>query len=171
MYVGLPRGRLDGGGRHFRRRWGYETATAAATLLEDIDEDAGHDAVDGAGDDHSSAGDTYSLRDEPYHLYQLHHQGQWTSTLIGCAADQSRGRFQSRLESSRLPRCPFLGAGGGGGRLRLSLALDDVIIVFPGPGLVSEALIGRVSTLSRQKNRRLFFLRRFEAVVFVLCAP
>ena len=47
MYVDLPRVRLDGGGRHFRRRWGYETATAAATLLEDIDEDAGHDAVDG----------------------------------------------------------------------------------------------------------------------------
>ena len=61
--------------------------------------------------------------------------------------------------ASSLPGCHdalFWGRGGGG-RLRLSLALDDVIIVFPGPGLVSEALIGRVSTLSRQKNRRLFF--------------
>ena len=63
MYVDLPRVRLDGGARHFRRRWGYEPS-APPTLLEDIDED---------GDDIS---DTYSLRDEAYPSYLLPHEGQ-----------------------------------------------------------------------------------------------
>jgi hypothetical protein len=63
VYVDLPRVRLDGGARHFRRRWGYEPS-APPTLLEDIDED---------GDDIS---DTYSLRDEAYPSYLLPHEGQ-----------------------------------------------------------------------------------------------
>ena len=63
VFVGdVPRVRLDGGTRHFRRRWGYDAAAtagsgsgigAATSLLEDIDEDA---------DDYYS--DTYSLRSE-----------------------------------------------------------------------------------------------------------
>ena len=52
VYIDLPRVRLDGGARHFRRRWGYDNAVP--TLLEDIEED---------GDDIS---DTYSLREETY---------------------------------------------------------------------------------------------------------
>ena len=54
MFNDLPRVRLDGGARNFRRRWGYDSATQPPTLLEDIEED---------GDDFS---DTYSLRGETY---------------------------------------------------------------------------------------------------------
>ena len=58
MFAGdVPWVRLDGGSRHFRRRWGYDATGAGcgapASLLEDIDEDA---------DDYYS--DTYSLKSE-----------------------------------------------------------------------------------------------------------
>lgn len=72
VYADMPRVRLDGGGRQFRRRWGYDaggsgvvqTNNAAPVnvasgnvnggyALEDIEED---------GDDYS---DTYSLREDP----------------------------------------------------------------------------------------------------------
>lgn len=63
----MPRVRLDGGGRQFRRRWGYDSSPGGmgpglggggsvngGYALEDIEED---------GDDYS---DTYSLREEAY---------------------------------------------------------------------------------------------------------
>lgn len=72
VYADMPRVRLDGGGRQFRRRWGYDAGSGvvhqsnnAAPVnvasgnvnggyaLEDIEED---------GDDYS---DTYSLREDP----------------------------------------------------------------------------------------------------------
>lgn len=63
VYADMPRVRLDGGARQFRRRWGYEGPAVAGGpsgsvnggyALEDIEED---------GDDYS---DTYSLREEAY---------------------------------------------------------------------------------------------------------
>ena len=68
VYADLPRVRLDGGARQFRRRWGYDGAIAVVGAngsinggyaLEDIEED---------GDDYS---DTYSLREESYGAVQL----------------------------------------------------------------------------------------------------
>ena len=84
VYSDLPRVRLDGGGRQFRRRWGYDgcagpgsiinpssasAAASAAGHLEDIEED---------GDDFS---DTYSLRDEASFTSNLH-EGRTTHTIL-----------------------------------------------------------------------------------------
>lgn len=73
MYSDLPRVRLDGGGRQFRRKWGYDAAINPASntsgQLEDIDED---------GDDYS---DTYSLREETSSISGVH-VGEGQTTLL-----------------------------------------------------------------------------------------
>lgn len=76
VFSDLPRIRLDGGGRQFRRRWGYDggggggpgSLNGGAGHLEDIEED---------GDDFS---DTYSLRGEA--SYNLH-EGKSSLWIIG----------------------------------------------------------------------------------------
>ena len=80
VYSDLPRVRLDGGGRQFRRRWGYDgcgsvggggpgSLNGGAGHLEDIEED---------GDDIS---DTYSLRGEACYGSHLH-DGESLSELF-----------------------------------------------------------------------------------------
>ena len=62
MFLDLPRVRLDGGGKAFRKQWGYETAPPP-TLLEEEEEDGGEDAEEEEEDDLS---ETQSLREDGY---------------------------------------------------------------------------------------------------------
>ncbi|XP_050722348.1 uncharacterized protein LOC127001597 isoform X2 [Eriocheir sinensis] len=63
LFYDLPRMRLDGGARAFRRRWGYEL-TPPPTLVEEENEDDPYDLPPGHEEDNLSYTETRSLRDD-----------------------------------------------------------------------------------------------------------
>ena len=105
VFVGdVPRVRLDGGSRHFRRRWGYDAAGggAPASLLEDIDEDA---------DDYYS--DTYSLRGELFLGGESHQQQQQQQQPAQPTAAQGQTRPLSHFFISSSAQLGCLPLDGG----------------------------------------------------------
>ncbi|XP_063865003.1 uncharacterized protein LOC135103039 isoform X1 [Scylla paramamosain] len=63
LFYDLPRMRLDGGARAFRRRWGYEL-TPPPTLVEEENEDDPYDLPPNHEEDNLSYTETRSLRDD-----------------------------------------------------------------------------------------------------------
>lgn len=63
LFYDLPRMRLDGGARAFRRRWGYEL-TPPPTLVEEENEDDPYDLPPAHEEDNLSYTETRSLRDD-----------------------------------------------------------------------------------------------------------
>ena len=63
LFYDLPRVRLDGGARNFKKRWGYDLTTPPPPLLEEDGED---DIYDIPEDDRSSLAETRSLREDYY---------------------------------------------------------------------------------------------------------
>ncbi|MPC54204.1 hypothetical protein E2C01_048112 [Portunus trituberculatus] len=63
LFYDLPRMRLDGGARAFRRRWGYEL-TPPPTLVEEENEDDPYDLPANHEEDSLSYTETRSLRDD-----------------------------------------------------------------------------------------------------------
>ena len=59
LFLDLPRVRLDGGGKAFRKQWGYEMAPPPTLLEEEEDQEE----EDGEEDDLS---ETQSLREDAY---------------------------------------------------------------------------------------------------------
>nr|XP_053627579.1 uncharacterized protein LOC128685096 isoform X4 [Cherax quadricarinatus] len=94
LFYDLPRMRLDGGARAFRRRWGYEL-TPPPTLVEEEEENDEDPYSILHDDDNLSFGETRSLRDD-----YLFHSSQDTSYEKACGSDR-RGSA---------PATPILGA-------------------------------------------------------------
>ncbi|CAL4059720.1 unnamed protein product, partial [Meganyctiphanes norvegica] len=94
LFYDLPRMRLDGGARAFRRRWGYDL-TPPPTLVEEEDEEDPYSLPNDEDDDISYT-ETRSLRDD-----FLFHHSQDTSYEKASCADNRRGSA---------PATPILGA-------------------------------------------------------------
>nr|XP_045583264.1 uncharacterized protein LOC123746068 isoform X2 [Procambarus clarkii] len=94
LFYDLPRMRLDGGARAFRRRWGYEL-TPPPTLVEEEEENEEDPYALLHDDDNLSYTETRSLRED-----YLFHSSQDTSYEKACGSDR-RGSA---------PATPILGA-------------------------------------------------------------
>ncbi|XP_064092568.1 uncharacterized protein LOC135205657 isoform X4 [Macrobrachium nipponense] len=94
LFYDLPRMRLDGGARAFRRRWGYEL-TPPPTLVEEDEDDPYAIPHEEDHEDNLSYTETRSLRDD-----YLFHNSQDTSYEKACGSDR-RGSA---------PATPILGA-------------------------------------------------------------
>ena len=65
LFYDLPRVRLDGGARTFKRRWGYDLTTPPPPLLEEDGEDDIYDIPE----DSISLAETRSLREDYFFFH------------------------------------------------------------------------------------------------------
>ncbi|KAG8228211.1 hypothetical protein J437_LFUL004336 [Ladona fulva] len=64
LFVDLPRVRLDGGAKAFRKRWGYELCPPPPLLEEEEEEEDGVGGEEGSVEEGAHVGETMSLKEE-----------------------------------------------------------------------------------------------------------
>lgn len=90
LFYDLPRVRLDGGARAFRRRWGYEL-TPPPTLVEEENEDDPYALPNDDGDNLSYT-ETRSLRED--YLFHSSQGKAWRG--VGCCSSLAVGHGEER---------------------------------------------------------------------------